>query len=204
MFTKVVFLLALFGVSSSTLPEPRICDPEPKQRTPTVCSNYKNIEYLEEKQMKLQKRIDAMEDALNSLKTEDKAKVAFSATVIESQDVFTGPATTSTALIFNHVFTNIGNAYNSKTGIFTAPVKGVYHFSFTTFGYNSHTSGAILLKNGHYQVSTWESTGPDASDTTSNTVILELSVGETVNIALWNGGKVHASVFSGFLVFPTS
>lgn len=48
------------------------------------------------------------------------AKVAFSATIIESRDVFTGPKTASTSsiLIFNRVFTNIGNAYNSKTGMF--------------------------------------------------------------------------------------
>ncbi|XP_044197625.1 uncharacterized protein At4g38062-like [Thunnus albacares] len=144
-------------------------------------------------------------DTLKS-KTAVNAKVAFSATIIESRDVFTGPKTASTSsiLIFNRVFTNIGNAYNSKTGCFTAPLKGVYHFSFMTFGYNSYTSGAILVKNGRYQVSTWEFTGPDASDTTSNTVILELNANDTVNIILWEGGKIHTSVFSGFLVFPTS
>ncbi|KAK9518138.1 hypothetical protein VZT92_023456 [Zoarces viviparus] len=133
------------------------------------------------------------------------AKVAFSATIIESNDVFTGPGTNSTnnILIYNRVFTNIGFAYNSKTGIFTARLKGVYHFSFMTFGYNGHTSGAILVKNRHYQVSTWQFTGSDNSDTTSNTVILELNAGETVNIILWKGGKIHTSVFSGFLIFPT-
>eukprot|EP00064_Thunnus_orientalis_P022294 superscaffoldBa00007394_g22486 len=91
-------------------------------------------------------------DTLKS-KTAVNAKVAFSATIIESRDVFTGPKTASTSsiLIFNRVFTNIGNAYNSKTGCFTAPLKGVYHFSFMTFGYNSYTSGAILVKNGRYQ-----------------------------------------------------
>lgn len=92
----------------------------------------------------------------------------------------------------------------SFSGCFTAPLRGVYHFSFMTFGYNSYTSGAILVKNGKYQVSTWEFTGPDASDTTSNTVILELNANDTVNIILWEGGKIHTSVFSGFLVFPTS
>ncbi|XP_049923740.1 uncharacterized protein LOC126404512 [Epinephelus moara] len=143
---------------------------------------------------------------VNSIKAEVNAKVAFSATVIESHDAFTGPYTagTSRILIFNRVFTNIGNAYNGTTGIFTASLKGVYHFSFMTFGYNSHTSGAILVKNGQYQVSTWEFTGPDTSDTTSNTVILELNVRDTVNVILWDGGKIHTSVFTGFLIFPTS
>ncbi|XP_075967261.1 uncharacterized protein LOC142970726 [Anarhichas minor] len=139
------------------------------------------------------------------LKAEVNTKVAFSATIIESNDVFTGPGTNSTnnILIYNRVFTNIGFDYNSKTGIFTARLKGVYHFSFMTFGYNGHTSGAMLMKNGNYQVTTWEFTGSDYSDTTSNTVILELNVRETVNVILWNGGKIHKSVFSGFLIFPT-
>ncbi|KAM7366439.1 hypothetical protein PAMP_015877 [Pampus punctatissimus] len=142
---------------------------------------------------------------VDSLKAEVNAKVAFSATITESLGVFTGPKTASTSdiLIFNRVFTNIGNAYNSKTGLFTAPLKGVYHFSFMTFGYNTHTSGAILVKNGKYKVSTWEFKGQDTSDTTSNTVILELNVKDTVNIILWEGGKIHTSVFSGFLVFTT-
>ncbi|XP_041820805.1 ELKS/Rab6-interacting/CAST family member 1-like isoform X2 [Chelmon rostratus] len=142
--------------------------------------------------------------AVNRLATEVNAKVAFSATIVESPGVFTGPATTNNILIFDRALTNTGNAYDCSTGIFTAPLKGVYHFSFMTFGYNRHTSGAILVKNGHYQVSTWEFTGLDKSDTTSNTVILELNVSDTVNIILWKGGKVHTSVFSGFLVFPTS
>ncbi|KAK9541078.1 hypothetical protein VZT92_001151 [Zoarces viviparus] len=139
------------------------------------------------------------------LKAEVNAKVAFSATIIESNDAFTGPGTngTNNILIYNRVFTNVGFAYNCKTGIFTARLKGVYHFSFMTFGYNGHTSGAILVKNRNYQVSTWEFTGSDNSDTTSNTVILELNVGETVNVILWKGGKIHKSVFSGFLIFPT-
>lgn len=68
MVTKVVFLLALFGLASSTLPKTRTCDPEPRRRMPTLCSNYKNTVHLdkiqtrlEKKQMILQQRIDAME-----------------------------------------------------------------------------------------------------------------------------------------------
>uniref|UniRef100_A0A4W6EJJ6 C1q domain-containing protein n=1 Tax=Lates calcarifer TaxID=8187 RepID=A0A4W6EJJ6_LATCA len=157
---------------------------------------------LEAKLKKIQTDSEVTTFALLSLVN---TKVAFSATIIESKDVFTGPktATTSSTLIFNKVFTNVGNAYNSKTGVFTAPVKGVYHFSFMTFGYNSYTSGGILVKNGHYQVSTWEFTGPDTSDTTSNTVILELNVRDCINIILWEGGKIHTGVFSGFLIYPT-
>lgn len=68
MVPKVILLLALFGVASPTLPDKRSCDPEQRQETPTLCSNYKNILHLddiqrkvEEKQTMLQQRIDAME-----------------------------------------------------------------------------------------------------------------------------------------------
>ncbi|XP_070849875.1 tropomyosin-like [Chaetodon trifascialis] len=153
------------------------------------------VQLIEQHKLKLE---------VNRLAAEVNPKVAFSAMIAKSPHVFTGPASTSSnILIFNRVLTNIGNAYNCSTGIFTAPLKGVYHFSFMTFGFNSHTSGAILVKNGHYQVSTWEFTGLDLSDTTSTTVILEMNLSDTVNIILWKGGKVHTSVFSGFLVFPT-
>ncbi|XP_072232298.1 uncharacterized protein [Leuresthes tenuis] len=132
-------------------------------------------------------------------------KVAFSASIVTSANVFTGPRTagTSSVLIFDKVFTNVGSAYNRKTGIFTAPVKGVYQFTFMTFSFTSiYSSGALLLKNGCVQVSTWECSGSDRSDTTSNTVILELNVKDNVKIILWEGGKIHTSVFSGFLIFP--
>ncbi|MED6286583.1 hypothetical protein CHARACLAT_007501 [Characodon lateralis] len=147
-----------------------------------------------------------LKDKLEAIQKSNEVQknIAFSATIIESSYSFTGPYSTGTsnALKFDRVFTNIGNAYNKKTGIFTAPVNGVYQFSFMTFGYSSHTSGAILVKNGNYQVSTWEFTGPDISDTTSNSVILEMNAGDSVNIILWQGGKIHTSVFSGFLIFP--
>ncbi|XP_014881884.1 complement C1q-like protein 4 [Poecilia latipinna] len=146
------------------------------------------------------------EDKLEAVQKNNEVQknVAFSATIIESADSFTGPYSpgTSNILKFDRVFTNFGNAYNKKTGVFTAPVNGIYHFSFMTFGYGSHTSGAILVKNGSYQVSTWEFTGLDASDTTSNSVILEMNAGDCVNVILWQGSKIHTGVFSGFLVFP--
>ncbi|XP_028261640.1 multimerin-2-like isoform X4 [Parambassis ranga] len=149
-----------------------------------------------------------VEDQLGKVKAAVNTwqKVAFSASITEGANIFTGPSRSilSSTLVFNNVFTNIGNAYNSQTGIFTAPVKGVYQFTFMTFGYNSYTSGAILVKNGIYQVSTWEFKGPDYSDTASNTVILQLNQNDTVNMILWQGGKIHAGVFSGFLLFTVS
>ncbi|XP_015260120.1 PREDICTED: cerebellin-1-like [Cyprinodon variegatus] len=160
-------------------------------------------------QVKLEAQLNVTEVEINhkldTIQSEFKVrnKVAFSASIASSHS-FIGHVSFHTRKIvkFDKVFTNIGNAYDKKTGIFTAPVKGVYLFSFMTFGYNIYTSGAILVKNGKYQVSTWESKGSDTSDTTSNSVILEMNAGDCANIILWRGGKIYTSVFSGFLIFP--
>lgn len=81
-------------------------------------------------------------------------KVAFSATIIESKDVFTGPktATTSSTLIFNKVFTNVGNAYNSKTGmnyiINLQKTKQALTDTLKFFEYFLHNNG-FHITHGH-------------------------------------------------------
>ncbi|KAG8005978.1 Complement C1q-like protein 4 [Nibea albiflora] len=185
-------------------------DKQLKAQNATVDQQKTSITTLKEDTAEIKDRLGSNEKNLKqevtSILAQVNAKVAFSATLTQSSGVFTGPATSSKKnLIFNRVLTNVGGAYNHKTGIFTAPKKGVYHFSYMTFGYSCYTSGAILLKNGHLQVSTYEFKGrwdKDISDTTSNSVILDLNVGEAVNIVLWTGGKIYSSVFTGFLIFP--
>ncbi|KAJ8390251.1 hypothetical protein AAFF_G00108200 [Aldrovandia affinis] len=70
-------------------------------------------------------------------------KVAFTASLDGSITV--GPYPDSSILVYQRVLTNIGNAYNSSTGIFTAPVRGVYYFSFTVFGWSNGTPTAARL-----------------------------------------------------------
>ncbi|TKS93146.1 Complement C1q-like protein 4 C1q and tumor necrosis factor-related protein 11 [Collichthys lucidus] len=185
----------------------RNVDQQLKAQNATVSQQKTSITTLKRDTAEIKHRLASTERNLqgevDSIAAQVSTKVAFSASIQQSSGAFTGPGTAARKiLIFNQVFTNVGGAYNNQTGIFTAPNKGVYHFTFMTFGYSCYTSGAMLLKNGHLQVSTYEFKGQDTTDTTSNTVILELNVGETVNIMLWTGGKVYTSVFSGFLVFP--
>lgn len=95
----------------------------------------------------------------------------------------------------------------SLAGIFTAPVNGLYYFSFSTYGYNSHVMGAALMKNGIRQISTYDSPSADGSDSSSNAAVLQLAAGDEVYMELWDDGRVFDNLnghttFSGFLVFP--
>lgn len=91
--------------------------------------------------------------------------------------------------------------------MFTAPVRGLYYFTFSTYGYNTHVMGAILMKNGRRQISTYDYPTSDGSDSSSNAAILQLAAGDRVYMELWNNGRVYDNwnghtLFSGFLVFP--
>uniref|UniRef100_A0A671Q2I8 Cerebellin 17 n=1 Tax=Sinocyclocheilus anshuiensis TaxID=1608454 RepID=A0A671Q2I8_9TELE len=68
----------------------------------------------------------------------EQPKVAFSADLGIRGDL--GPQNTEITLTFNNIFTNIGNNYNPETGLFTAPVKGVYYFRFTACGTQNRQS----------------------------------------------------------------
>jgi len=88
------------------------------------------------------------------LKADEASTVAFY-TYMSKNEVNTGPHHT---LIFDHIETNIGNGYNGHTGVFIAPLNGVYMFFYTVFcehaGYtsieitvNSVARGAIFVDN---------------------------------------------------------
>uniref|UniRef100_A0A3B3ZL85 C1q domain-containing protein n=1 Tax=Periophthalmus magnuspinnatus TaxID=409849 RepID=A0A3B3ZL85_9GOBI len=130
-------------------------------------------------------------------------QVAFSVSLADSGELYKGPCADKT-LVFKRVFSNIGNGYNPNTGMFTAPVGGAYFFTFNTFGYNSHTAGAILIKNNDIQ-----GVSADGADSSSNSVLLSLAPGDTLHLQLWDNGQVFDNAnahttFTGFLLHPTT
>ncbi|XP_039633700.1 complement C1q-like protein 4 [Perca fluviatilis] len=131
-------------------------------------------------------------------------QIAFSASLVDKSESFVGPSAMDTTLIFTYVPTNIGNAYNSTTGVFTAPVRGAYHFEWSV-GANGGTSGAVLVKNSANVFLAYEQAAGFMSS--SKAVALLLEVGDVVFVRVFVNTRAydnlnHHTTFSGHLLFP--
>ncbi|XP_065133286.1 cerebellin-1-like [Paramisgurnus dabryanus] len=191
--------------------------------TPTV-----NIIAELEKLKKMEKTIQTLQDTLDSVfinnealkslvqdsknklesfqKENEARKIAFSAGLLASGSGHTGPVDHRLTLVYKKVFTNIGNAYDSNTGIFTTPVKGVYYFRFYAHSHGGTKMAVTLYKNDAPQCSVF-SWKPVTNGNASNGVILTLEPGDQVYTKLLDKTWVfddHMSYtsFSGFLIFP--
>ncbi|XP_071315258.1 complement C1q tumor necrosis factor-related protein 3-like [Trachinotus anak] len=167
------------------------------------------LKTLKKENEDLQMRLNASEGEIDKLK-ESRGKaapqIAFSASLANFGEIYRGPCTDKT-LVFKRIFSNTGNAYDQNTGIFTAPVNGLYYFSFSTYGYNTHIMGAVLMKNTVRQISTYDFPSVDGTDSSSNAVVLQLAADDEVYMELWDNGRVYDNLnghttFSGFLLFP--
>ena len=96
--------------------------------------------------------------------------------------------------------------------MFTAPVKGIYFLTFTTYSWVYEADiGIKLMKNNQEVLLVWETQDKgDNEDYASNSVVLELEVGDRLYMSLPKGYSVAASInsnintFSGFLLYPRS
>ncbi|TRY98935.1 hypothetical protein DNTS_016990 [Danionella cerebrum] len=150
----------------------------------------------------------ASSDKLESIERENKAKnIAFSAGLFSSGSQHIGPFETDTTLVFQKVFTNIGNGYDSNTGIFKAPANGVYFFRFYAHAqFHNHNQMAVsLYKDNEIQCSVF-ATDNNGNANGSNGVVLSLVKDDAVFIKLLKKSWVFDdplgyTSFSGFLLF---
>ncbi|PWA29617.1 hypothetical protein CCH79_00007772, partial [Gambusia affinis] len=137
--------------------------------------------------------------------TEDEVKVAFSAGLTDSGIV--GPFDEETTLIFSKTITNVGWGYNSSAGVFTAPVTGLYFFSFTAADYLKGYMGLYLYRNEQPVTFSLDLNDHGGYASMTSAVALQLDRGDRVRLALPASYRLYDdsrnfSVFSGFLLFP--
>jgi microcystin-dependent protein len=109
-------------------------------------------------------------------------------------------------VVFDNIVENRGSNYSNSTGLFTAPVAGLYSFSAQTIAYTAASSWAFKINGAVYLGPTpyFSSTGYNSLSASIN---IALSVGNTVGVSLqsgqWygDGGNIHNN-FSGLLTKP--
>uniref|UniRef100_A0A8C6S6K5 C1q domain-containing protein n=1 Tax=Neogobius melanostomus TaxID=47308 RepID=A0A8C6S6K5_9GOBI len=111
------------------------------------------------------------------------------------------------SLKFSKVFINFGQTYNTHTGVFTAPLRGVYYFRFTGFSIRNNSMMGVILYHNDKRVSRNENYTDSGYATVSNGFVLELEKGDVMYLALPSNYYIfdhvyNRTVFSGFLIFP--
>uniref|UniRef100_A0A3B3ZIV1 C1q domain-containing protein n=1 Tax=Periophthalmus magnuspinnatus TaxID=409849 RepID=A0A3B3ZIV1_9GOBI len=121
-----------------------------------------------------------------------------------------GPFSNTIPIQYKKVFTNLGNNYNSNTGIYKAPFKGVYSLSVSVFhdaGQGTNEQSCVLLYvNGDMVAGSHDIHTFDHEDSTTVSITINLKAGDEVMVKLQAGCllcmiKDHYNVFSGFLLY---
>ncbi|XP_028994064.1 complement C1q-like protein 3 [Betta splendens] len=187
-------------------------DPDTEKQGPTqscfpdLCNLLKEFGAMKEKLESVEAKMKESQTEILELKNKAQNKIAFSAATGGSGHI--GPVNTDTTLIFRTVITNVGNAYNPLTGIFTAPVAGIYYFTFFYHAGGSNPVSLFLIKKSEVVVTAHDHrTLQDGADNGGNAVFLQLQQGDQVYVRL--GANTHVwgnndiTTFSGALISQT-
>ncbi|KAM3590531.1 uncharacterized protein V6R79_011233 [Siganus canaliculatus] len=151
-------------------------------------------------------RLKDSENQIRELKNKEFAPVIFSAAPGGNGHI--GPFNADITLVYRVVKTNIGNAYNPATGIFAAPVAGIYYFSFFYHAGAFNRAKLSLMKNNQVIADIFDDKAPgELGDNGGNAVSVPLQKGDQVFIRLHANSHVwgndYGTTFSGFLVSKT-
>lgn len=195
--SRVVSLEAVIATNENAVKEKEVDPSTMKSATNStrisheLNSKSKNVRSDNAETVKLSKKNLGNRRRLRRAVTE--SQVAFSASMSSHQDHLGQDQDVA----FDHVITNIGNAYNGNHGTFIAPVAGVYVFYFSV---HSPGTRADLVVNGAPIANLYI-----GNDQASQLAIVTLSQGDDVSVQniqadklIWGSGY---SSFSGFLLY---
>ncbi|KAM4589281.1 complement C1q-like protein 2 [Fundulus diaphanus] len=153
-----------------------------------------------------------LEKANQSFVTLQTRRVAFSVSLYTGDNFKCyGPFAVSTAITYQHVFLNLGTAYNMASGVFTVPYPGVYSLAVTSFS-DAGSPGNLLAVctslqvNGQVVAGSRELNRNDQEDSTTIAIALKLKAGDKVSVMLSGGcylcdDSSHYNTFSAFLLY---
>ena len=111
------------------------------------------------------------------------------------------------AFVYDRIETNVGNAYSSATGKFTAPGEGLYFFQTATTVFNRSYCTIEIVKNGAIKdIGIADAGSIDDRALSSTMTILRLKKGDVVHVRAgiaYGGNYVESDqyarmTFSGF------
>ncbi|XP_032439975.1 complement C1q tumor necrosis factor-related protein 3-like [Xiphophorus hellerii] len=206
--TFSVWLLVCFcglTLGQNVLPQTEVAS-ETGSCFPDMCKFLKEFGAMKEKQEVMETRQKETENQVLELKKKDASNIAFSAAIGGSgSNGHIGPFSTDTTIIYRKLIINVGNAYNQHTGIFAAPVPGIYYFTYFYHAVGTQVVNLSLMKNNEEVVTTYDhKTSHDVADNGGNAAFLQLQQGDQVYMRMHANSHVwqneHLTTFSGVLL----
>lgn len=152
--------------------------------------------------------MNEIEDLAGRLDRLRKKSYGCKGNILEHPTAFTALSTFTSGLPngpipFDKVIANVGNSYNPSTGIFTAPVSGLYSISVSIMGLHGNSIHVKIRKNGQELARLWTH-GGGRGEVASHTLNLPLKHGDQMWASGTPGRKIYAkepyNVFSGMLI----
>ena len=132
----------------------------------------------------------------NLILISDKETVVFNAVVTKHGHF---ERNTPVHIIYDQVLYDTHNAYSNQTGAFTAPIDGLYVFTWTTLVEAKKIMNTELLVNRiRTGLGSCDNEGNNGYENCSNTIPVLLKAGDEVSIRSTTGNYIYGSTWSSF------
>ena len=149
-------------------------------------------------------KMDATDHANEEEKRQEKSdsgsKVYFSANRADSCCL-----TTNSRVRFEKTITRVGGGWDGRSGVFTVPEAGTYHFSWNTISPTNEELQLFLMVNGKEKANCYAEYEGRAS--CSGSIVLRLSRNDVVTLRIKRGkmsedqDEISFNSFTGYMIF---